>query len=89
MATGTSATGGHVCPLRMRFLGDSFPEAREILAGVLAGDDVGTWSAAGPAGPGGTADVLIPALGRVDGPVMDAVRPALIQQFGAGLAGRG
>jgi phosphoglycerate dehydrogenase-like enzyme len=85
MATGTSATGGYVCPLRIRFLGDSFPEAREILAGVLAGDDVGAWSAAGPAGPGGTADVLIPALRRVDGPVMDAVRPALIQQFGAGL----
>ena len=87
MATGTSATGGYVCPLRIRFLGDSFPEAREILAGVLAGDDVGAWSAAGPAGPGGTADVLIPALCRVDGPVMDAVRPALIQQFGAGLDG--
>jgi hypothetical protein len=83
MATGTS----YVCPLRIRFLGDSFPEAREILAGVLAGDDVGAWSAAGPAGPSGTADVLIPALRRVDGPVMDAVRPALIQQFGAGLDG--
>jgi phosphoglycerate dehydrogenase-like enzyme len=31
--------------------------------------------------------VLVPAMGRVDGPVMDAARPAPIQQFGAGLEG--
>ena len=87
MATGTGTAAGNICPLRIRFLGDSFPEAREILAGALAGDDVGAWPAGVPAGPGGTADVLIPALRRVDRPVMDAVRPALIQQFGGGLDG--
>lgn len=73
--------------MKIRFLGDSFPAAREILAGVLAGDDVSAWPAGVPAGPGSGADVLVPAMSRVDGPVMDAVRPALIQQFGAGLEG--
>jgi phosphoglycerate dehydrogenase-like enzyme len=73
--------------MRIRFLGDSFPAAHEILAEVLAGDDVGAWPTGVPAGRGSTADVLVPAMGRVDGPVMDAARPALIQQFGAGLEG--
>lgn len=73
--------------MRIRFLGDSFPAAREILAGVLAGDDVGAWPAGVPAERDGTAEVLVPAMRGVDGPVMDAVRPALIQQFGAGLEG--
>jgi phosphoglycerate dehydrogenase-like enzyme len=73
--------------VRIRFLGDSFPAAREILAEVLAGDDVGTWPGGIPGAPDGTADVLVPVMRRVDGPVMDAVRPALIQQFGAGLEG--
>lgn len=73
--------------MRIRFLGDSFPAAREVLAGVLAGDDVGAWPAGVPVGRDGTADVLVPAMRRVDGPVMDAARPALIQQFGAGLEG--
>jgi phosphoglycerate dehydrogenase-like enzyme len=73
--------------MRIRFLGDSFPAAHEILAEVLAGDDVGVWRAGVPRVGDGTADVLVPAMGRVDGPVMDAARPALIQQFGAGLEG--
>jgi phosphoglycerate dehydrogenase-like enzyme len=73
--------------MRIRFLGDSFPAARETLAGVLAGDDVGAWPAGVPAGHDGTADVLVPAMRRVDGRVMDSARPALIQQFGAGLEG--
>lgn len=73
--------------MRIRFLGDGFPAAEQILGRVLAGDDVAAWPAGVPAGRDGMADVLIPAMGRVDGPVMDVVRPALIQQFGAGLEG--
>jgi phosphoglycerate dehydrogenase-like enzyme len=73
--------------MKIRFLGDSFPAASEILADVLVGDDVGTWPAGVPAGPDGRADVLVPAMRGVDGSVMDAARPALIQQFGAGLEG--
>jgi phosphoglycerate dehydrogenase-like enzyme len=73
--------------MRIRFLGDSFPAAREILADLLAGDDVDAWPTGVPAGLDGTADVLVPAMHGVDGSVMDAARPALIQQFGAGLEG--
>lgn len=70
--------------MRVRFLGNSFPAARKILADLLTDDDVGAW----PSGvPDGTADVLVPAMHRVDGPLMHAARPALIQQFGAGLEG--
>jgi D-isomer specific 2-hydroxyacid dehydrogenase, NAD binding domain/D-isomer specific 2-hydroxyacid dehydrogenase, catalytic domain len=73
--------------VRIRFLGESFPAAREILTDILAEDDVAAWPAGVPAGPDGTAGVLVPAMHRVDGPVMDAVRPTLIQQFGSGLEG--
>jgi phosphoglycerate dehydrogenase-like enzyme len=77
----------HCGRMKIRFLDDSFPAAHEILAGVLAGDDVDAWPAGVPAGDDGAADVLVPAMLGVDGHVMDAVRPALIQQFGAGLDG--
>ncbi|GIH19930.1 NAD(P)-dependent oxidoreductase [Rugosimonospora africana] len=73
--------------MKVRFLGDSFPAAREILAELLAEDDVGAWASGAPAGPDGRADVLVPAMREVDGSLMDAARPALIQQFGAGLEG--
>jgi phosphoglycerate dehydrogenase-like enzyme len=73
--------------VRIRFLGDNFPAAREMLAAMLTGDDVGAWPAGIPAGREGRANVLVPAMRRVDGAVIDAVRPALIQQFGAGMEG--
>jgi phosphoglycerate dehydrogenase-like enzyme len=73
--------------VKIRFLGDSFPAGCEILADLLRDDDVGVWPSGVPDGPERTADVLVPVMHRVDGAVMDAVRPALIQQFGAGIEG--
>jgi phosphoglycerate dehydrogenase-like enzyme len=69
--------------VKIRFLSDTFPAAREILAELLPQDDVNAW----PTEPEGTTDVLVPAMRRVDGPLMDKTRPSLIQQFGAGLEG--
>lgn len=73
--------------MRIRFLGDNFPAALKLLAEMLTEDDLAAWPGDIPAGPDGAADVLVPAMRRVDGPLIDAVRPLLIQQFGAGLEG--
>jgi phosphoglycerate dehydrogenase-like enzyme len=73
--------------VRIRFLGSTFPAARKILADMLVEDDVDAWPAGVPADPDGKADVLVRAMRRVDGQVMDMAQPVLIQQFGAGLEG--
>lgn len=64
------------------FLGETFPAAREVLRELLPDDEI---RACADDGPPSRTDVLVPAMSRVDGELMDAARPRLIQQFGAGL----
>lgn len=69
--------------MRVVFLGETFPAAREALREQLPDDEV---SACAPeALPPAPVEVVVPAMSRVDGALMDAARPRLIQQFGAGL----
>lgn len=67
------------------FLGETFAAAREVLRELLPDDDI---RACAPGElPPAPIDVVVPAMGRVDAELMDAARPRLIQQFGAGLEG--
>lgn len=67
------------------FLGETFSAAREVLRELLPDDDIR--ACAPGALPPAPVDVVVPAMGRVDAELMDAARPRLIQQFGAGLEG--
>lgn len=67
-------------------LGHDFPAAREILRRLLPDDEIADVPRE-DAGAIGHADVVIPAMGRVQAALMDAARPRLIQQFGVGLEG--
>ena len=67
--------------MRIGFLGGGFPDAQRALADLLPGDELGS------AEELGTVDVLVPAMRRVDGGVLDALRPRLVQQYGAGIEG--
>jgi phosphoglycerate dehydrogenase-like enzyme len=66
--------------------GEEFPPVREALAQVIPGAEVviiphdRTQALA-------RVDVLVPLSGRVDGQLLDATRPRLVQQFGVGLQG--
>jgi phosphoglycerate dehydrogenase-like enzyme len=67
------------------FVGESFSAAREMVGELLPDDEIRACAADSlPAAP---IDVLVPTMNRVDAQLMDAVRPRLIQQFGAGLEG--
>jgi len=67
------------------FLGEPFSAAREMLRERLPDDEVRACAANQLPPP--PIDVLVPAMCRLDTELMDAARPRLIQQFGAGLEG--
>lgn len=69
--------------MRITFVGETFPAARAALAGLLPDDEI---AAAAPDAIG-PADVIVPAMGRVDAALMDRAEPRLVQQFGVGLEG--
>ena len=72
--------------LRILFCGDTFPAAAPLLRRRLpAGDEVRIGERPPWASDG--VDVVIPLMSRVDASVMEAGRPRLIQQWGAGLDG--
>ncbi len=73
--------------MRIVFLGDTFPASREILRGLLPGDEIVACPAERIPSGLGPADVLVPTMCRVDAAVLDAARPRLVQQFGVGLEG--
>jgi len=61
--------------------------ARALLRDQLPSDEVSTASDRRSLEAMGPADVVIPLMFRVDGALMDAVKPRLIQQWGSGLDG--
>ncbi|MFT3865497.1 MAG: NAD(P)-dependent oxidoreductase [Solirubrobacterales bacterium] len=69
--------------MRILFVTDQFPTAREMLAERLPEDEV--LLSTPEEAP--KADVIVPLMGKVDAGLMDRVRPRLIQQFGVGLEG--
>jgi phosphoglycerate dehydrogenase-like enzyme len=69
--------------VRILFVNDQFPSAREMLAAKLPEDEVVVTTPAEAM----AADVLVPLMGRIDAELMDRVRPQLIQQYGVGLEG--
>lgn len=69
--------------MRILFVTDQFPTAREMLAERLPGDEVLlTTPEEAP-----QADVIVPLMAKVGAELMDRVRPRLIQQYGVGLEG--
>jgi phosphoglycerate dehydrogenase-like enzyme len=73
--------------MRIMFLGETFPEARRVLRPMLPHDEIAACPADRVLECVRGADVVVPTMCRVDGAVMDAARPRLIQQFGVGLEG--
>jgi phosphoglycerate dehydrogenase-like enzyme len=72
------------------FCGDTFQTARILLQRRLspdADDEICVWIDRATPITIGNVDVLIPMMFRIDGDVMDAFRPRLIQQWGSGLEG--
>jgi phosphoglycerate dehydrogenase-like enzyme len=69
--------------VRILFLSEHFPLAAELLTELLPGDEV-VVSAPGEAP---AADVLVPQMVSIDGPLLDRVRPRMVLQFGVGLEG--
>jgi phosphoglycerate dehydrogenase-like enzyme len=69
--------------VRILFVIDHFPAAREELEARLPDDEVVLSTAA----EAPEADVIVPLMAKVDGDLMDRVRPRLIQQYGVGLEG--
>lgn len=69
--------------MRILFLSDHFALAGELLEELLPADEivVSTPDQAPPA------EVLVPQMVAVDGPLLDRVRPRLVLQFGVGLEG--
>lgn len=68
--------------------GSGFRAVTEYLAAALPGGDIEVVAPEVIADRGVTAEILIPAMTRIDGPMMDRVRGLrLIQQWGAGLEG--
>jgi len=73
--------------MKILFLGKTFPSSRDHLRSFLPGDCItDAWPQEVQAREI-RAEVLIPTMCRVDAPLMDVVRPRLIQQFGVGLEG--
>jgi phosphoglycerate dehydrogenase-like enzyme len=69
--------------VRILFVNDQFPAAREMLAAELPDDElVLSTPEEAPA-----AEVVVPLMGKIDGALMERVRPRLIQQYGVGLEG--
>lgn len=77
---------GYGCGMRILVLG-GFGADAEPLASRLPDDEVVSLDATGDPGAVGQADVIVPLMGRVDAALLGAVRPRLIQQFGAGVEG--
>lgn len=73
--------------MRILFCGDTFASARESLRERLPADEFFVWVDRATAPPVDQTDVLVPMMSRVDGAVMDALHPRLIQQVGSGLEG--
>jgi phosphoglycerate dehydrogenase-like enzyme len=76
--------------MRILFCGDSFQSARVLLQKRLppdANDEICVWLDRATPSNGGSIDVLIPMMFRIDGGVMDDSQPRLIQQWGSGLEG--
>jgi phosphoglycerate dehydrogenase-like enzyme len=69
--------------VRILFITDQFPTAREMLAERLPEDEVLLTTAADAP----EADVVVPLMAKIDAGLMDRVRPRLIQQYGVGLEG--
>ena len=69
--------------MRILFVNDQFPAAREMLAERLPDDEVLLSTPA----EAPDADVVVPLMGKIDGALMDRARPRLIQQYGVGLEG--
>jgi len=73
---------------RIALAGTGFRAVTEHLAAALPAADIQVAAPETIAGDGIEAEVLIPAMTRIDGPMMDRVRGLrLIQQWGAGLEG--
>src|SRR5579862_8604711 len=69
------------------FSGETFPSARAMIAERLPHDEFGVWSDRTVFPNVNRIDVLVPMMFRIDAPVMDKLRPRLIQQVGSGLEG--
>jgi phosphoglycerate dehydrogenase-like enzyme len=75
-------------PIRVAVAGTAFPAIREHLEALLPEAVVETVEVGGLRPGGCAAEMLIPAMSRIDSGVMDAVRGLrLIHQWGAGLDG--
>lgn len=76
--------------MQILFCGDTFPSARVLLRqrlGPAALDTMRVWSDAGAPMPLDRADVILPMMFQITGPLMDASRCRLIHQWGSGLEG--
>src|SRR5258708_556572 len=73
--------------MRIVFCGETFPSARVLLQERLQADECHVWPDGNTLCRTNGVDVLIPMMFRIDAPVMDNIRPRLIQQWGSGLEG--
>lgn len=73
--------------MKILFLGQTFPASRAILRTFLPEDEIGDCPADRLLESVVGADVIVPAMCRVDAAIMDAGQPQLIHQFGVGLEG--
>src|SRR5437660_7805720 len=73
--------------MRIVFCGETFPSARVLLQERLQADECHVWPDGNTLCRTNGVDVLIPMMFRIDAPVMDHIRPRLIQQWGSGLEG--
>lgn len=81
--SGTAAAVIHSGVLRILVASTAFPAAPDLLRELLPADEIliDHTTVADPV------DVIVPLMSRIDGPLMDRLRPRLIQQFGVGLEG--
>ena len=73
--------------MRIVFCGETFPSARVLLQQRLSTDECHVWADGNTLCQTSGVDVLIPMMFHIDAPVMDYIRPRLIQQWGSGLEG--
>src|SRR5258708_9398053 len=73
--------------MRIVFCGETFPSARVLLQERLQADECHVWPDGNTLCRTNGVDVLIPMMFRIDAPVMDHIRPRLVQQWGSGLEG--
>lgn len=73
--------------MRIGLCGSGFPDVRRALSAALPDAEIVDIPASGRDEQASEVDVLVPLGATVEGGLMDATRPRLIQQFGVGLQG--